>query len=471
MDLKRVSGEMISGIESEELEFLNDLFAINTDNVFNQWTGLTEKQEKVLDSDTYENIPEETLKEIEIETLSARNKNTADQTIIYVKKFRKFLENEKLPSDFEKIPVRYLSQYLRLWYFRMRRNDGGLFAPSTLICARAAIQRHLQLTRNLNIIEDPNFQLANKTLNTMISKYLNETPEDNINDREKYPAIEQIDLDTLAIYFDRSNPEKLQQEVFYKLMFHFGFRGREWIRYNLTKDSIGFSRDSEGNEYIFLKVPKAQKNVKASTSMKHFQSQKSITMYARPDELDKCPVQLMKKYLSVLPSDNNVLFPRPRPKVTQQNEWCYDKCVLGKNKLGDMMKTISEQAKLSQIYTNHSIRSTVVTSLISNGFSAKDVQIVTGHKRAESVDRYTKKIPNSKRKCLSDALCTTTSSEVPSTSQNLLEKITDTNVSKCIHINVSNVINTEKESTITSETITNKKARLHTSWGVLEIDL
>ena len=178
---------------------------------------------------------------------------------------------------------------------------------------------------------------------TMISKYLNKAPEDNVNDREKYPGIEETDLDTLTIYFDRSNPEKLQQEVFYKLMFHFGFRGREWIRCNLTKDSIGFSHDSDGNEFIYLKVPKAQKMLRQQ-HRREFESQKSITMYARPTELDKCPVQLMKKYVSLLPPENDVLFPRPRPKVTPQNEWYYSKCVIGKNKLGDMMKTISEQA-------------------------------------------------------------------------------------------------------------------------------
>ena len=262
MDLKRISGGMITGIENNELDYLNELLAFNPEDIFDQWTGLTAMQTEELECDTYVDLPEETKKEIETETLKARNKNTADQTAIYVKKFRKFLENERLHTDFEKIPVRYLSQYLRLWYFRMRRNDGGLFAPNTLICARAAIQRHLQLTRNLNIKVDTDFQLANKTLNTMISKYLNEAPENNTNDSEKYPAIEEMDLDTLTLYFDRSNPEKLQQEVFYKLMFHFGFRGREWIRYNLTKDSIGFSRDSEGNEYIYLKVPKAQKMLK-----------------------------------------------------------------------------------------------------------------------------------------------------------------------------------------------------------------
>ena len=86
---------MISGIGTDELDFLKDLFAINADDIFNQMTGLTELQTEELELHTFENIPEETLKEIEMETLKARNKNTADQTTIYVNKFRKFLENEK----------------------------------------------------------------------------------------------------------------------------------------------------------------------------------------------------------------------------------------------------------------------------------------------------------------------------------------------------------------------------------------
>lgn len=161
MDLSRIRGGMITGIESEDINFLNELLALNPVDVFDQRTGLTQIQTEELENDyQFEDLPDNIIKEIETETIRARNKNTAEQTKIYVNKFRDFLRKENKPTDFETIPNRYLSQYLTLWYFRMKKADGGLFAPSTLICAHAAIQRHLQTTRNINSIDDTCFQLA-----------------------------------------------------------------------------------------------------------------------------------------------------------------------------------------------------------------------------------------------------------------------------------------------------------------------
>lgn len=77
--------------------------------------------------------------------------------------------------------------------------------------------------------------ISQNTLNVMIKKHLEETSD---KQNEKYPAIDNQDLKILSMYFDRSSPQKLQQEVFYNLVFHFGMRGREWIHYNLTKESI-----------------------------------------------------------------------------------------------------------------------------------------------------------------------------------------------------------------------------------------
>ena len=42
-----------------------------------------------------------------------------------------------------------------------------------------------------------------------------------------YPEIEQSDMKKLNEYFNRSDPVRLQDEVFFSLCYFFGFRGRE----------------------------------------------------------------------------------------------------------------------------------------------------------------------------------------------------------------------------------------------------
>jgi hypothetical protein len=70
-------------------------------------------------------------------------KRTLAQTKLYSERFRTFLLKHGLPINFENIPERYLSQYLRFFYSELRKEDGSFYSPPSLICIRAAIHRHL----------------------------------------------------------------------------------------------------------------------------------------------------------------------------------------------------------------------------------------------------------------------------------------------------------------------------------------
>lgn len=125
-------------------------------------------------------------------------------------------------------------------------------------------------------------------------------------------------------------------------------------------------------------------------------------MVEKPNE---CPVEAIKLYISKLPKDINFFFLKPKPAITSfDTEWYYAKCPIGKNVLGDMMKRISLKAQLSQQYTNHAIRATVVTTLSNQGYTISEIQCVTGHKNPASVERYTKKITTNKKMKISHAL-------------------------------------------------------------------
>ena len=58
----------------------------------------------------------------------------------------------------------------------------------------------------------------------------------------------------------------------------------------------------------------------------------------------------------------------------------------------DVMKAISEEAKLGKIYTNGSIRPTVVTELLSAGLSNRHVMEFTGHKSHAMVQKYNRQL-------------------------------------------------------------------------------
>ena len=61
--------------------------------------------------------------------------------------------------------------------------------------------------------------------------------------------------------------------------------------------------------------------------------------------------------------------------------------VVGERTLGEKMKTISREAKISKCYTNHSIRATAVTILDKSGFEARHIMALNGHKNERSYSK------------------------------------------------------------------------------------
>ena len=64
----------------------------------------------------------------------------------------------------------------------------------------------------------------------------------------------------------------------------------------------------------------------------------------------------------------------------------------GNNWHQNVMKTISEEAKLSKIYTNGSIRASLVTELLAAGYDNRIIMELTGHKSHAMVQTYSRQL-------------------------------------------------------------------------------
>ena len=109
-------------------------------------------------------------------------------------------------------------------------------------------------------------------------------------------------------------------------------------------------------------------------------------------------------YLSKLPPCKEELWLKPKKKVHVEDDLWYERTVVGPHPLENFMKLLSEQAGLSRIYTNHCIRSTVITNLDEKGFEARHITAVLGHKSENTIKSYSTKCPESKKREMSDAL-------------------------------------------------------------------
>lgn len=207
----------------------------------------------------------------------------------------------------------------------------------------------------------------------------------------------------LGDYFSRKNPQVLQHEVIFLIIYHFAYRGREWMR-NLQKESLVFSVDSDNREFIVCNKTLEEKNVRSTLNKRNYENIKDIVMYAKPEKKDECPVEAIRLYLSKIPDNCTCLFPKPLQKSKMESggwesnaTWYSDTQVVGKHLLNDAMKIISREADLNAIYTNHCVRATVVSEMFSKGYTTDQIQTVTGHKRNDSVQRYIKRVTPTKK--------------------------------------------------------------------------
>ena len=137
-----------------------------------------------------------------------------------------------------------------------------------------------------------------------------------------------------------------------------------------------------GLKYVIIGADMLQKNVKASLKQSDFKDIKAGRMYEYPNDRNACPYTAFEIYfekVNGLPS----FFP-----VTMKNGTYSKMRNVGKNTLGQFMKSLSKAANLSTCYSNHCVRVTLVNTLLGAGFTRSQVTIITGHKDENSLSSY-----------------------------------------------------------------------------------
>ena len=138
LNLMNIPGGQISGLSDENLQF------VSSESAQRYLRELSDEFRKNMEED--HNLPTLTQDQLDyLRTIeeSSVPKSTANQTNQHVAKLRTFLRENSLQENFEHIPVKHLNDYLRLFYAQARKKNGDLYAPASLICIRASIQRHL----------------------------------------------------------------------------------------------------------------------------------------------------------------------------------------------------------------------------------------------------------------------------------------------------------------------------------------
>ena len=285
-----------------------------------------------------------------------------------------------------------MNQCLSKFYTSARKTNGSYYKKSSLMSLRAALDRYLRsppYNKKFSICDLVTFQEANKTLHSYL-KHLNISTGKIAGTVHKNPltpeAVQLLFAKGELVCAEASDPRGLMQTVWFYISLYFGKRGRENQR-EMKKSMLRLRNTGAGEEYFELNKDKPgtvllSKNHTGGLDGKIFAISNS----------PRCPVKVIKAYLSHLNPDMEALFQRPKVPSSKfdPNEtiiW-YEKKVLGHNTLDNMLRNMSERAGISPYYTNHSLRATTVTVLSSNNVETQKIKAVTGHRSDTSIESY-----------------------------------------------------------------------------------
>jgi len=121
-------------------------------------------------------------------------------------------------------------------------------------------------------------------------------------------------------------------------------------------------------------------------------------------KVKKCAVKSFELYTEKLNPACDVLFQMPNDNYNINDDIWYHNKPMGKNTLGLLMLSIPNDASLSKTYTNHSLPSRSITTLVGDSFEDRDIKTVSKHKCLDSVESYCKDSSFAKKKKMSNTL-------------------------------------------------------------------
>ena len=288
-----------------------------------------------------------------------------------------------------------LGDILKKFYANIRKKTGELYTPSALVCIRAAIHRTVTsppCSRSINILQGSDFIAANLIVTAKCKVY---TARGNPKPKHK-KHITDADMEKLGEYFEDYNlsPRKLVEFVWFGICYYFGRRGREGHR-ELKAASHELKIDEEGHEYLTEGKTLLTKNHQGGPRA-------ADNDYSDPRVYDKTFLEAYKLYMEKRCSEQQAFFQTPNPDWSPTDKVWFKNEPMGKNKLASIMGDLSKNAKLSSIYTPHSVRASMISILFKAGVQPKQICELTKHKNEKSLNVYIKTSSSAqKRSCCS----------------------------------------------------------------------
>ena len=284
----------------------------------------------------------------------------------------------------------------------MRNKSGENYGKPTLLSLRSGIERYLNYpphNRGIKFSKNPVFRKSNMILDAKI-KNLKQLGQQNTKHK---PAITTTDLKKPRVHpvISPTTPRGLLRNVWFHTTLYWCRRGREGQR-NLTPSSFTFAVDENSRAYVTMTQDELSKNHPGGFDDTE-SYEKDGKLYRATDDLTD-GYNALELYISKLNPQCSAFFQFPKRKWSPNDSVWYENRSLGVNKLAVMMRDISEEAQLSTIYTNHSVRATAITLWSDAGLENRHIMAISGHRNEQSFKSYNSRPSTTQLRQSSDIL-------------------------------------------------------------------
>ena len=272
-----------------------------------------------------------------------------------------------------------------------RKCGEGPFPGATLYQMIVAIQKYLNVNKiKWKLIDGDDFE----DTRTVLDNVMQERTAQNIGVVKRQAGIISYEHEESLWQkgvLGEDSPDKLRNTVLFLLGINVCLRAVEEHYYlrrdtEVSRSQLSFVKNPKGLTCVLYEEDCVTKTHDGGLRDMR-RDRKIVWIYPNLGNPSRCPVRLIRKYLSLCPAvakkENFYLQSLQKPTPAQ---W-YGVQVVGQNSISKVVKKLMEDAGIKGFFTNHSARRTGGTRLFRAGVQCKLVKETTGHS-SDAIDKY-----------------------------------------------------------------------------------
>ena len=318
-----------------------------------------------------------------------------------------------------------LQHWLTRFILEVRKKDGSVYPPNTLLHICAGLMRHLRWSGkpHIDIFKDKEFANFRASLDAEMKRLQSlgvgsKKKQAEVLSREDEELLWEKDL------LGDATPQSLVDTILFYNGLYFALRSGNEHR-QLRNNPCQIDLVERPGERSYLKYTEdVSKNHPGGLKGRKLQP-KVVLHHANVENPKRCFVRLFKRYRELCPKDAPAHAFYLKPSRTPSPMCWYYKYPLGHVILDKTVNRLCELAGINGYKTNHSLRATATSRLYQSGVDEQLVMERTGHRSLKGVRSY-KRTSDSQRENISDILNGSEKTKLDSVALSTSQTVTST---------------------------------------------